>query len=324
MLSYFADLQRYLNCEGPASWTGQLSTQITAGFNPRRHGDLDGWQRALMELPRATPSDVDLCDGVTIGRRRDIDDQMHRQILHALRALIPWRKGPFDVFGIAIDSEWRSDWKWRRLLPHIQPLAGRRVLDVGCGNGYHCLRAFGARASRVIGIDPSPHFVIQFLVLKSYLGNIAVDVLPIGLETLPADLHLFDTTFSMGVLYHRRCPRTHLQALRKTLVTGGELVLETLIIDGEDGACLIPNGRYAKMPNVWSIPSPATLTRWVTDCGFSDVRCADINTTSTEEQRTTRWMPRQSLRDFLNPGDPGKTLEGHPAPKRALFLATAI
>ena len=324
MLSYFADLQRHLDREGPARWAGQLPAQISAGFDPRRHGHLDGWRRALLALPPATPSDLDLRGGVAIGRRRDIGEPAHRRMLDALRALIPWRKGPFDLFGIEIDSEWRSDWKWRRLLPHIQPLAGRRVLDVGCGNGYHCLRAFGARASRVIGIDPSPHFVIQFLVFKGYLGAIPVDVLPMGLESLPADLHLFDTTFSMGVLYHRRCPRTHLQALRKTLVTGGELVLETLVIDGEDGACLIPNGRYAKMPNVWSIPSPATLTRWVADCGFSAVRCVDINVTSTAEQRTTPWMPRQSLRDFLDPGDPGKTLEGHPAPKRALFLATAV
>src|SRR5690606_32557236 len=143
-----------------------------------------------------------------------------------LQKLIPWRKGPFDVFGVHIDTEWRSDWKWQRVVPHISALQGRHVLDVGCGNGYHCLRMAGEGAAQVVGIDPSPRFVVQFYMLKKYLGSLAADVLPIGIETLPAKLEAFDTTFSMGVLYHRRSPMDHLRELKDTLRPGGELVLE--------------------------------------------------------------------------------------------------
>jgi tRNA (mo5U34)-methyltransferase len=49
----------------------------------------------------------------------------------------------------------------------------------------------------------------------------------------------------------------------------------------------------------------------------------DISTTSIEEQRSTEWMKFESLKDFLDPEDPSKTVEGHPAPIRAVFVAEA-
>ena len=55
----------------------------------------------------------------------------------------------------------------------------------------------------------------------------------------------------MGVLYHRRSPIDHLLELKGCLQTGGELVLETLVIDGGLGEVLVPENRYAKMRNVW-------------------------------------------------------------------------
>ena len=48
----------------------------------------------------------------------------------------------------------------------------------------------------------------------------------------------------------------------------------------------------------------------------------DIDITSVEEQRATDWMTYQSLKDFLDPNDPTKTIEGYPAPMRATLIAT--
>jgi tRNA (mo5U34)-methyltransferase len=228
------------------------------------------------------------------------------------------------LFDIQIETEWRSDWKWDRIIEHIKPLANRRILDVGCGNGYHCLRMLGASAGRVIGIDPSPRFVIQFLMLKHFLGDIPVDVLPIGIEALPDKLHFFDTTFSMGVFYHRRSPMDHLRELKATLNPGGQLVLETLIIEGELGECLVPEGRYAMMRNVWFLPSAATLLSWLKKAGFSNPQLIDKSMTTVKEQRSTEWMPFQSLSDFLDPNDHSKTIEGYSAPLRATFIADAL
>lgn len=303
-----------------APLAAHLPSAIEKGLSIQRYGDLPDWYQAMDQLPDLQPDWVELRERVAIGLD-NIDPNQRSQLEQALRALIPWRKGPFEVFGIHIDTEWRSDWKWDRVVPHLSSLEGRRVLDVGCGNGYHCLRMFGAGAARVIGIDPSPRFVVQFYMLKKYLGDIPVDVLPVGIESLPPNLEAFDTTFSMGVFYHRRSPMDHLRELKDTLRPGGELVLETLVIEGGEGQVLVPEGRYAMMNNVWFIPSSITLTSWLRKSGFVDVRVVNECVTTTEEQRSTDWMRFHSLPEFLDPNNPALTAEGHPAPRRAVLIA---
>lgn len=319
----FSTLLQALKAKSPqlSAWAEALPANIASGLSTQRYGDLPAWYAALRTLPAINTRDYDLSDTVRIGSRHAVSNPEHAQITEALKQLIPWRKGPYEIFGTAIDTEWRSDWKWQRLAPHISDLSQRWVLDVGCGNGYHCWRMAEAGAGRVVGIDPSPRFVVQFYMLKHFLGDIAVDVLPIGIESLPAKLEAFDTTFSMGVLYHRRSPMDHLLELKATLRPGGELVLETLVIEGSLGEVLVPEGRYAMMNNVWFLPSVATLQSWLAKCGFDNIRCVDVSKTTVQEQRATDWMRFQSLSNFLDPNDSNKTAEGHPAPLRAIFIA---
>ena len=196
------------------------------------------------------------------------------------------------------------------------------MLDIGCGNSYHGWRMRGAGAELVIGIDPLLVSVMQFHVMQRYLSDDKHHLLPLGIEDVPADLACFDSVFSMGVLYHRRSPLDHLLELKGCLRPGGELVLETLIIEGEHETFFMPEGRYAKMRNVWFLPSVSTMKLWLRRCGFKNIACVDTNHTSREEQRQTEWMSYESLADFLDPQDYKKTVEGHPAPLRAIFTAT--
>jgi tRNA (mo5U34)-methyltransferase len=304
-------------------WSKQLPAQLDTAFSPTTHGDVPRWLEMLDSLPQRLTSHLDLNSPVvSIGKTEELSDPERAALLATLQDLIPWRKGPYSLFGIDIDTEWRSDWKWDRVVPHLTPLQDRLVLDVGCGNGYHCWRMLGAGARRVIGIDPAMLFVFQFLTLKHFAGEPPVDVLPLPLESVPANLQAFDTVFSMGVLYHRRSPIDHLLQLRDCLRPGGELVLETLVVDGPEGHALMPEGRYARMRNVWFLPSIATTIQWLKRCRFSDIRCVDDSITSADEQRRTPWMPSESLSDFLLPDDPSRTIEGYPAPRRAVFIAT--
>ena len=289
------------------------------------HGDSRAWLDAIAALPSIVTDDVDIGPTVSIGRASDCDDATRQALTDRLQALHPWRKGPFSLFGVRIDTEWRSDWKWSRVAPHVGALEGRRVLDVGCGNGYYGWRMCAAGARCVIGIDPTIVYLMQYLAVAKYLitakPHFVHAVLPARLEDIPAGSAAFDTVFSMGVLYHRRDPLQHLRSLRDLLRPGGELVLETLIVADGSTDGLIPDGRYARMRNVWRIPDTKTLETWIAGTGFVDLRIADITPTTTDEQRTTPWMRFGSLAEALAPDDPTRTVEGHPAPVRCTVIA---
>ena len=179
----------------------------------------------------------------------------------------------------------------------------------------------GEGAEHVMGIDPSARFIVQHQAIQKYMQNSQFDFIPIGIEDMPRGLPHFDTVFSMGVLYHRRKPINHLYELKNLLRSGGELVLETLIVDHADKGILKPEKRYAQMRNVWSIMTVNKILELLDQAGFRNVRCVDQNTTSLDEQRCTPWMQFHSLKDFLDPEDVSKTIEGYPAPKRGLFIA---
>lgn len=298
-----------------------LKQRVNSTLSTRRYGDLKQWKQHFDSLPEANPRTMDFESEIRIGAAYDLSVEQAQRLKESLEGLIPWRKGPITLFDQYIDTEWRSDWKWQRIEKYLQ-LKGRKVLDVGCGNGYHMWRILGGQPERVLGIDPSPRFVVQFYMLKKYYqGEIPIDLLPLGIQDLPANA-LFDTVLSMGVLYHRRSPMDHLIELANQLRSGGQLLLETLVIEGNENNVLLPNSRYAMMPNVWFIPSVASLSIWMRRAGFVDVECIDESVTSTDEQRTTDWMRFHSLKDFLDPSDSTLTIEGYPRPRRAALIAT--
>lgn len=305
-----------------APWSQELPARMAHILDPQQHGDMPVWEAALASLPAVSARDVDLAmPCIRIGAADEIDAPTRERIAAALQQLHPWRKGPFDVFGIHLDTEWRSDWKWSRIAPHLSPLTGRRVLDVGSGNGYFALRMVGDGAGVVVAIDPMRLFLMQFEALRRFHDSGRAFVLPLGIEDFPDNTQTFDTVFSMGVFYHRRSPFDHLYQLRNALRPGGELVLETLVIQGRAGEVLVPDQRYARMRNVWFIPSTPELVRWLRRSGFRDIRVVDESLTTVEEQRSTDWMRFESLAQCLDPDDPGQTIEGYPAPRRAVVIA---
>ncbi len=320
----FVDIRKLRNDLGEncQQWLDTLPEQLDTILNNEKHGHIDEWRTIIAELPEGKPCKVNFnTDSITIGSKTELKKPDQDKLYDLLKQLHPWRKGPYTLFGIQIDTEWRSDWKWQRLEKYINNLEGKKVLDVGCGSGYHCWRMRGAGASLVVGIDPMIRFLTQFNVIKHYIADEPVHLLPLTLEQLPEKLNYFDTVFSLGVLYHRRSPVDHLYKLGECLLPGGQLVLETLIIKGEHNATLIPQKRYAKMRNVWFISDVSMILALLTRCGFSNARVVDITATTTEEQRQTDWMHFESLSDFLDPEDDTKTIEGYPAPLRAIFIA---
>lgn len=287
----------------------------------QQHADAKKWAKQMQAMPSPITVEYTLGETVSLNSTPALPEGEQKRLVSILKQFMPWRKGPFHIFGIDIDTEWRSDWKWQRVSPHIAALAGRRVLDVGCGSGYHLFRMLEAGAEQVVGIDPTALFFYQFHIFKQYMPAEDLHFLPIGIEDLPAS-RAFDTVFSMGVFYHRPDPLLFLKQLKNQVAKGGQLVLETLVIEGDATQVLLPSERYAQMRNVYFIPSIAAMILWMNKVGFKDVIAVDDCVTSTDEQRSTQWMTNLSLKDFLDPNDTSKTIEGYSAPRRATFIAS--
>lgn len=259
----------------------------------------------------------------TFSSSKPLLPEEQKAIQKICRDLIPWRKGPFQICGEFIDAEWRSDLKWQRLAPALPALEDKRILDIGCNNGYFMFKMAQYRPRWVLGIDPIIHNFAQFHFLKSLASTSHLYFELFGIEHLKYLKNSFDIIFSMGILYHHRHPLEQLIDIRNSLAPGGTLILETIGIPGEDSISLFPKDRYAKMKNVWFLPTLPCLLNWVERANFVDIEVISSAKTTSEEQRTTAWCPppRQSLEDFLDPNDQSKTIEGYPAPLRFCIKA---
>jgi len=283
------------------------------------NGNIPKWSQAIDTIDALPKGKISLKKPYISINKNCIDSEL---LMDALYKLVPWRKGPFMINGLALESEWDGDMKWQRISKHIKPLKNKRVLDVGAGNGYFTLRMAMEGAKRALGIDPFLLFNYQFRAIKSMIESpLNALLLPMKLEEIPKK-PIFDTVFSMGVLYHQRDHMAHLSQLKEMMAPDAEFVIETLVVEGPEDYILVPKDRYAQMRNVYSIPSIKTLKSWLNDANFNNVRVVDVSKTTTAEQRKTPWIGENgaSLEDFLNPLDDSLTIEGYPAPTRAIVV----
>ncbi|MCL4432446.1 MAG: tRNA 5-methoxyuridine(34)/uridine 5-oxyacetic acid(34) synthase CmoB [Epsilonproteobacteria bacterium] len=267
-------------------------------------------REAIDQLPDISAT-VTLNNTVTLKSDQAVDlDALEK----TARLMMPWRKGPFDLFGLFIDTEWRSDQKYNFLRPHFN-LSGKKVADIGCNNGYYMFRFLEDTPAKVVGFDPSALFKSQFDLMNHFVKSDIVYEL-LGVEHLPFYEEKFDVIFCLGVLYHRSDPVAMLKSLFQGLEKGGEVYLDTFIIEGEEPYALCPQGSYSKITNVYFVPTLKALENWCIKAGFSSFEVLGTVVTTSDEQRKTDWIESQSLEDFLDVDDSTKTIEGYPAPLR--------
>lgn len=274
---------------------------------------------------QATPSYLDLeASSVSVGKKSDLSDKDYTQLKKNINDLIPWKKGPFNFFGEEINTEWRSDFKWDRIEPYLKDIKGKRVLDIGCNNGYFMFKMAQYKPELVLGIDPVVDNIMQFDFAQNFLklDNLKFELW--GVEDLHHFHGMFDTVLSMGIIYHHRHPIKQLLDIREALAPGGKLILETIGIPGDTPVSLTPEDRYAKMRNVWFVPTMSCLINWAKRAHFKNIEIVSDTILDNSEQRLTDYCPPpfQSLDDFLDPNDSSKTIEGYPAPRRFCIIAT--
>lgn len=263
-----------------------------------------------------------LTDWLEVGQRDDLTDEEYQIVEETAKKLIPWRKGPFNLFGLQIDSEWQSHIKYNLIRPHFD-LKDKIVADIGCNNGYYMFRMLEDKPKRLIGFDPSALTMLQFEFINHFIkSDIVYEKL--GVEHLELYNHKFDFIFMLGVLYHRPDPVGTLKSLARGLNPNGEILIDTFMIDGEEELALTPNYSYSKIPNIYFIPTLPALKNWLSRAGFGNIEIIATTVTTSEEQRKTQWSFDQSLEDFLDPNDESKTVEGYPAPKRVYLKAKKL
>ena len=288
-----------------------------------KHGDLPKWLNALSQLPAIENKNIEASpySCVTIKTQPVIDHTTTQKCKTLLQSLSPWRKGPFNLFGIYIDAEWQCNMKWDRIASHID-LQDKSVMDVGAGNGYYSYRMLEAGAQAVFAVEPTLRYVMQFHAIAHYTSHLPVYMLPLRAEELNSPDNSVDTVFSMGVFYHHREPEKHMHTLlRWAKPNTGQIIVETIVVDIEEAnhpEGLRPSNRYAGMRNVRLIPTIDYLLSLFKSLGCRNIECIDISPTSIQEQRTTDWMTGRSLLDVLD-AQQMKTVEGYAPPKRAIF-----
>lgn len=240
-------------------------------------------------------------------------------ICDVAKALIPWRKGPFMINDLEIVSEWNSAIKYNLLEPHLN-LENKLVGDIGCNNGYYMFRALQKNPKHIIGFDPMPLCFLQYQFLQFFLQEERLSFELLGIEELESFQNAFDVLLCLGVLYHRKSPLEAIKRIYNGLKKGGEAIFDSLIIDGDSPITLCPKDRYAKMPNVYFIPTLCAFESWLERCGFKEIVHIATLKTAFEEQHKTEWSSGESLEDFLDSSGE-RTIEGYPAPKRAYLKA---
>lgn len=275
--------------------------------------------KSLPHIPTTFYSD----NGIHICTNDTLDGTFCHNLYKLAKRLKPWRKGPFFLFDMHIDSEWQSFMKWQILKPHCD-LENKVVADVGCNNGYYMFEMLlhsQTSPSKIIGFDPSGIFKAQYEFINHFI-KAPINFELLGVEDMPLFCHThkitFDVIFCLGVLYHRPNPINTLKNLYQSLSDGGELILDTLIYESEQEVCLTPAKSYAKMSNVYFIPSIATLKGWCERAKFATFEILDIKHTNLCEQRQSEWIDSQSLASFLNETQT-LTIEGYQAPIRGYF-----
>ena len=181
-----------------------------------------------------------------------------------------------------------------RFVAERAPLAGARVLDVGCGGGLLCESLARAGAS-VTGIDLSPG-MIEVARLHAAAHSLAIDYRLQGAEELAREQPAaFDIVTCMEMLEHVPRPAATTAALAQLVRPQGAVFVSTLnrnlksfvlaIVAAEYLLQLIPRGthEYARLIR------PAELGRWARAAGLSLREVAGIDFSPfTHAARLTR------------------------------------
>ncbi|OMF22533.1 SAM-dependent methyltransferase [Paenibacillus sp. FSL H8-0548] len=123
---------------------------------------------------------------------------------------------PRSVGGLNAAGEWQA---FRALLPNLE---GKRVLDLGCGFGWHCRYAREQQAGSVVGVDLSANMLER---AKAMTQDSAIDYRQLAIEDIEFQPEQFDVVISSLALHYVEKFDVLCQKINGYLVPGGTFVL---------------------------------------------------------------------------------------------------
>ena len=156
-------------------------------------------------------------DELAFGDKDELSDNEMGILKRCVEQLKPWKKGPLNLFGIHIDTEWRSDWKWKRLQQSLPNLKDKVICDLGCGNGYFMYRMLEYNPKLVVGIDPNLHALLEFKLFSRVSGIDNIKFEYLRGDVMSSMIGAFDVVFCLGVLYHTNDPIGMLKDIHKSM-----------------------------------------------------------------------------------------------------------
>jgi 2-polyprenyl-3-methyl-5-hydroxy-6-metoxy-1,4-benzoquinol methylase len=173
-------------------------------------------------------------------------------------------------FGIVYKI--RSRLEASRILSWCQDLPdGAKILDVGCGDGFHLnlLKQYGSESWHLEGVDIDERAVrmAEKMNLKVHHGTV---------ETLNLPKNSYDFAFMIQTIEHVAHPEKVLAAVFEILKPGGKLVVVTDNTDSFDFR-LFKNSYWGgyHFPRHWNLFNRRSLTKLAEKTGF---KVADLTT----------------------------------------------
>jgi len=111
--------------------------------------------------------------------------------------------------------------EWQTVRAMLPEMAGRRVVDLGCGFGWFCRWAREAGAAEVLGLDVSANMLAR---ARETTSDPAITYRQADLETLELPAGSFDLAYSSLTLHYLENLAGPFAMVRRALVPGGSFV----------------------------------------------------------------------------------------------------
>lgn len=154
-----------------------------------------------------------------------IEDIRHFWDSHPVGAsAVPFLPGTPEFFdGYDRMREANESVSFARGFYEFQKYSGRRVIDIGCGNGY-TLSRYAMEGADVYGVDITPTAIALAKARFSQMG-LRGQFRIADLENLPFPTGYFDCLSCMGVLHHTVDPDRGIREFFRVLKPGGRLLM---------------------------------------------------------------------------------------------------